>query len=371
MNPIGGFPNGYTENDYMGNRTAHLSKAQNPLQNYLNAWFPILNRYHQRVVYLDGFSGPGIYSGGEPGSPIIALKTASQHFRPIRGEAVFIFVDEHPERVNNLQAEVQKLSLPSNYRVMCEHGEFEAVAGKILDELDKENRSLAPTFTFVDPFGFSGLPFHLMKRLLRHDRSEAFITFMVDAINRFLTAPNDELKKHLARLFGTDEVFAVASRPGDRVKNLTQLYQNQLRSARRFVRNFEMSDRIGKIIYHLLFVTNHSLGNSKMKEAMWQVDSEGEFRFSDATDPLQETLFSKDHTKELFDILETSFKGRTVDVADLRQFVQDQTPYIDKHLGGGLKHGESAKLITVNENKKDGTKRRQNTFPDGTIISFP
>ena len=33
------------------------------LQKYLEAWFPILSRYNGRVVYYDGFAGPGEYSG--------------------------------------------------------------------------------------------------------------------------------------------------------------------------------------------------------------------------------------------------------------------------------------------------------------------
>jgi hypothetical protein len=38
----------------------------------MQAWVPILTRYYGRVVYIDGFAGPGIYVGGEEGSPIIA-----------------------------------------------------------------------------------------------------------------------------------------------------------------------------------------------------------------------------------------------------------------------------------------------------------
>ena len=112
------------------------------------------------------------------------------------------------------------------------------------------------------------------------------------------------------------------------------------------------------------------MGHLKMKEAMWKVDSEGTFRFSDQTDPFQEVLFRNDHDRELFAHLQKSFKGQSVDVTNIRKFVHDQTAYIDKHLNGSLKYGESASLIKVNETKKDGKKRRQNTFPDGSMITF-
>ena len=43
------------------------------LKAYLNAWFPILGTSEQRVIFLDGFAGPGVYKDGQPGSPIIAI----------------------------------------------------------------------------------------------------------------------------------------------------------------------------------------------------------------------------------------------------------------------------------------------------------
>jgi three-Cys-motif partner protein len=349
----------------------HTATKHRILRNYLNAWFPILNTHNKRLVFLDGFSGPGIYTGGEPGSPIIALKTARDHFRPIDGEAVFLFIEERPDRADNLRQEIAKLTLPTNFRVDVESSQFEPTVTRILDELDKEGKGLAPTFAFVDPFGFSGLPFNLLERLLKHDRSEAFITFMVDSINRFITAPNDEIRAHIRGLFGTDEVFNVVSGTGDRVKKLTQLYQSQLSKLGKYVRSFEMRDRNNKVIYYLQFVTKHPLGHFKMKEAMWKVDSEGDFSFSDATDPAQEVLFRTEHDKALFTILKSAFAGKTMQVSQIRTFVHDQTAYIDKHLVGSLRAAELAGQIQVAQEKTDGKPRRKNSFPDQVIITFP
>jgi three-Cys-motif partner protein len=47
------------------------------LRNYLNAWFPILSSLRQRVLFIDGFAGPGHYKGGEEGSPLIATRASS------------------------------------------------------------------------------------------------------------------------------------------------------------------------------------------------------------------------------------------------------------------------------------------------------
>ena len=54
----------------------HTSAKHQILRKYLDAWLPILGTYNKRVVYVDGFAGPGQYTGGEPGSPIVALQAA-------------------------------------------------------------------------------------------------------------------------------------------------------------------------------------------------------------------------------------------------------------------------------------------------------
>lgn len=44
------------------------------LQHYLTGWFPILGRSNDRLLFVDGFAGPGEYADGEQGSPLIALE---------------------------------------------------------------------------------------------------------------------------------------------------------------------------------------------------------------------------------------------------------------------------------------------------------
>ena len=70
----------------------HTRAKHEILKRYLQAWVPILSlgRF-PKVLYVDGFAGPGIYSGGEPGSPIIALRAARDQRVPITAEISFLF----------------------------------------------------------------------------------------------------------------------------------------------------------------------------------------------------------------------------------------------------------------------------------------
>ena len=69
----------------------HTKAKHEILRRYLEAWFPILNTYRDRIVYIDGFCGPGRYLGGEKGSPLIAVDAALSHRSTMEGELIFRF----------------------------------------------------------------------------------------------------------------------------------------------------------------------------------------------------------------------------------------------------------------------------------------
>ena len=83
----------------------HTAAKHEILRRYLNAWFPILGSYQGRVVFLDGFAGPGIYSHGESGSPIVALRALLEHsyFPRLKSEFVFWFLEPRRDRFESLQ----------------------------------------------------------------------------------------------------------------------------------------------------------------------------------------------------------------------------------------------------------------------------
>ncbi|MCH7724211.1 MAG: three-Cys-motif partner protein TcmP [Bacteroidetes bacterium] len=58
---------------------SHTEAKNKILEGYLKAWFPIISRYNNVINYIDGFAGPGIYSKGEEGSPVIAINIALTH----------------------------------------------------------------------------------------------------------------------------------------------------------------------------------------------------------------------------------------------------------------------------------------------------
>ncbi len=349
----------------------HTKAKHEILRRYLGAWFPILNRFNGRIIYVDGFCGPGRYAGGEDGSPVIALQVAVTHRRTLQGEVLFWFIDERADRIAHLKGEVAQLALPRHFNVQIETGRFADVFGAALNGLEVDDAPIAPTFAFIDPFGFSGIPFSLVERLLQQPRCEVLVTFMADAINRFLEHPSNQVVNHIVEAFGTSDAVSIATGAGDRVAALRELYQRQLMTAATFVRFFEMRDRNGRTQYLLFFASNHRLGHVKMKEAMWKVDETGEFRFSDATDPRQLILFEGDWSSQLADTIAAEFRGkRPVTGEQVRGFVEDNTPFLKKHMTAALRASEEAGRLVVEETKAGGEKRRSGTFPDDCQMRF-
>ncbi len=135
----------------------HTNAKHEILRRYLAAWFPILSRHHGRIVYIDGFSGPGRYTKGEIGSPLIALDVAVSRRRAIAGEVVFLFIEEREDRIVHLRQELDNITVPTHFKVIVESGQFDERFGEMLNSIERAENTLAPTFAFIDPFGFSGI----------------------------------------------------------------------------------------------------------------------------------------------------------------------------------------------------------------------
>ena len=349
----------------------HTAAKHELLRNYLGAWFAIVGSWSGRVLVIDGFAGPGLYASGEPGSPAIAVRTLLDHpylAKMTNTEFVFIFNEADPKRFAHLKATIKTLEStgtprPSNVKIRLSGVEFEEIAQGILDGLN--GRAMAPTFAFIDPFGFSGVPIDLIAKLLASNRSELFIYFHQNNVNRFANAGN--VDRHLEALFGTDE-YLKAPPAGDPAREMFfhDLYARQLRDVAKFpyVRSFGMENATGHTGHYLFFCTRHLTGLKKMKSAMWKIAPLGDYRFSDNTaDEL--VLFTPDpDLTPLQDMLVSAFNGQTVPVSLIGDFVAEHTPYADSHYKSQLKILQQDGRIT------SANQRRKGTFPEGTLITF-
>ncbi len=348
----------------------HTRGKHEVLRHYLEAWFPILGLTQGRIVFIDGFAGPGRYAGGERGSPLIALDVFRQHQARFKAEVQFGFIEKDPKRAAHLKALTDELkpALPKRCNVDVLTGAFDETMSDVLDKLDAQGKTLAPAFVMADPFGVSDTPMAVIERILRGGKTEVYVSFMYRDMNRFTTTK--EFARPLDELFGTDTWRKGMGLEGEAKRDFFYgLYERQLRkSGAKHVLHFDLYEG-QQLVYAIFFATRHWLGADRMKQAIWKVAPFGGFAFH-GTHSKQLTLgLETVDYSPLRKALQERFRGTGfVTVDQVSEFVRsDRT---DFHTGQ-LKRPvlvpmEAEGLIEVDPK----TRTKQRTFPPGTKLRF-
>lgn len=359
--------------DTLWEATRHTMAKHRILEKYLAAWFPILGSSHKRIVYIDGFAGPGVYKGGELGSPVRALEAAVRHPQRSRfNEIIFWFIENNSARCDMLE-KVLKEEFPDiknnegdliKYEVA--RGEFAESVEAVLDQIEANGENLAPTFAFLDPFGFAQTPMRIVRRILAYPRCEMMVTFMEGFIKRFHT----ESEGALNELYGSDDWKRVANPDFKTDITYVDMYKQKLKDAgAKYVRTFQMSGSGGNVIYHLVYATKHIKGIKAAKTAMWNVSRDGDYAFSDRTDPHQQVLIDYKDDKvwapRAASLVLEKFRGSNdVAVEEVEEYVLGYTPYLFKKEILRVLERKHPAVITVSN------RNRSMTYPDGSTISF-
>ena len=262
----------------------HTKGKHEVLSHYLDAWLPIMLYSNDRVRYIDAFAGPGVYQGGELGSPLIAMERFITHSQTTgaKGSIAFDFIESEHDRYMHLKSVVtgRYPELPPNATWEAHPGTFDDTMTKILDQLDDRRLDLPPAFVMIDPFGVSDTPMLTVQRILKNSKAEVYFTFMYDTVNRFITAP--QYQSALTDLFGSDEW-----RDGihiedetDRFAFFVDLYKSGLRAGGATqILHFAIDKEDKHNYYVIIYATKSTKGSDVMKKAMWRVAPNGDYRF--------------------------------------------------------------------------------------------
>lgn len=356
-------------------RPPHTKAKHDILTRYLGAWFGIFgsSRHHQRVNVLDGFAGPGRYDDDEPGSPVLTLTTLLDHraFTTFNGTTFnFIFNEWNDERFASLQGVLAdvKESLapwPETVRVVERNQNFQVLARELLDSIPTGKR-LAPTFAFIDPFGYKDVPMSLIRDLVSHSSCELFIYFDFNSVNRFANA--GIVDPHFTALFGCDDYKNAPPADEGRGQFIHDLYERQLKKECNFAHicSFEMVNKSGHTGSYLFFCTRDDQAYDKMKEAMWKLAPGGGYKFDDRLAGADVLFEDEANTGPLQDELAQHFAGRTMPFDEVKQYVVKETPF-----HSGQVKVKTLKVMQLAERISSPNQKRKGQFPDGTLITFP
>lgn len=356
--------------------TEHTGAKHRLLVGYLHAWFPIIASRSKAINVIDGFAGPGRYEGGEAGSPLLMIDAFVSHKNKTpameAAEVYFDFIEERHDRVAYLQDELSKLALPPNVHLEPVHeGSFDTVMGDILDGIPPTS-GLAPTFAFIDPFGYTGFGLQLSSRILQFRKCEVLIYVPWPYIARFISEAS--IEPALDSLFGDSSWKTARVEKGKSAERILHgLFLERVKRAAGFAVPFEVDAARGRgwAGYTLYFGTSSVLGLEKMKQAMWKVDPVAGSGFAYAANPDQLMLFSATPDLGLLEtLLHDHFGTRRFTIEQAERHTSIETPFAaESHLKTKtLAVAERAGRLEASHPLKP--KRRACTYPPGTSIRF-
>jgi hypothetical protein len=329
----------------------HTKVKHEILSKYLNGWVKILGKRNKKLCFIDGFAGRGIYENGEPGSPIIIMQLAEE-LKEYCDEFICVNVELDRNNFNCLKTETEKAQVKCPFpKIINIHGEFANVTTHILNQLNDE---LIPSFFFVDPFGFGGIPFSLIKRILNIPKTEIFFT-------------------SLEELFGVSNVLEIISSKYPDMKRemaLVSLYRDNLKTMAGV--QYTMPYKINmtesrQTLYYLIHASNHFKAFKLMKDIMYGESKTGIFSYlgPEECGGIQSKLFDFNNS-EFESYLLRRFSGRQITFNKVLEETYQEVGFIEKHYRNSLKDLETQGKISIQRiaSKKHGLK-------DNDLITFP
>jgi three-Cys-motif partner protein len=109
------------------------------IERYLFLWFTIVgsNPKNRRLIYIDGFAGPGKYTNTNKSSPLLAMQSAREALNRPRANLqktkfCFFFVEKNSKFAESLHGTISAVTWPNQFQWVVENGSFEAKVGDIL-----------------------------------------------------------------------------------------------------------------------------------------------------------------------------------------------------------------------------------------------
>lgn len=320
--------------DVIWPRDPHTAAKHDLLSRYLSAWAPILLSRHDLITYAEGFSGPGIYTQEEPGSPVLAHDVFAGAIHRYPKHVRMFLMEQDQRRVEELRRQMERAqSRQSRYvkqrlSVDIRGGDFHPA---LIDRLRTSGSLGKPLFVLLDSYGGPDIPSSLLQDLAKQPSTEVMVTFAPSFLTRF-AEKNDGHRQRGNTAFGGEEWQEVFKKPkSEKFPFLRDQYRETLhRAGFSHTLHFEMVDEGSRVLY-LIFGTSHEKGLEKMKDAMWGVDNSHGVRYRDPKDPQQQQLdleLEPDTAplrRILLDYVAASPHGRTV--AELKAYTLLETVY--------------------------------------------
>jgi three-Cys-motif partner protein len=335
---------------------------------YFDKWVKILGRFH-KLNYIDGFGGCGAYKDKNGkiyfGSPILAAEIIKDNKVHLERDANLIIIDENKDNIKNMESIFNYKKL--DVKPIFVNGDFDKTINEILDKVS----NIAPTFVFIDPFGFE-IKYSTLKKIMNIKKSEILFNFMFNGINRFLSLEQNE--KIMNDLFGTNKWKPLSELKGiERENKIIELYKSQLKKIAKFVFPYPIEfPKMRRTYYYLLHLTNHYKGASIMKSSFAKFNY-GRAKYLGVRGS-QLSLFEIGTIKdrEIEDFLVSKYQNTSKTYFEVIEENIDETPYLENEIDKALKELEESNIIYIERFPKLTEKKQQlrRSIKENDIIYF-
>jgi three-Cys-motif partner protein len=241
---------------------------------YADCWMgKILQRFPSATI-VDAFAGPGAYSDGPDGSPLVIAKAFLGHsgrerFKPLR----LICNESRTDRNEALRRRIDGLPAhPSLKLEVLRPAAFDAALPEI-EALANRSGEQLPTLWILDPFDIKSLSFDLVKRCLSGPRDEVLVTWFADEIYRFCQAAHfqESLTLHYGGEHWRDALEV--SGEHERKEALIRIYQDRIESLPNVKsRSFAIASKNETARYSIVYATHSDAGLACWNPVTWGLD---------------------------------------------------------------------------------------------------
>lgn len=358
-------------NEFFSERADQSEVKALIVSQYFDVWSKVIApntmRSDGKLAYIDLFAGPGRYEDGSASTPLMVLEKAVANPKVSAG-LVSIFNDKDSNHTKTLRAEIDAMPGRANLRHDPQINEGE-VSRSVAEYF--ESVRLIPTFSFIDPFGYKGLSWALVRSVIKDWGSDCVFFFNYSRINAGINNP--VVDEHMEALFGRDNLEHLRAALNASQANREGVIMEHLKSAMidagaKYVLMFRFrNENNTRTTHYLVFVTKHPTGYELMKEIMGTHSSH-----TDQGVPSYEYAPSMEGASNLFesalddleDRLVTEFAGRSLTMVDLYHRHNIEKPFIKKNYKDAL-----GNLLAAGRVATDRVPRA-NTFADGIVVTF-
>jgi three-Cys-motif partner protein len=321
-----------------------------------------------KLAYIDLFAGPGRYADGSASTPLMVLEKAVANAKVSAG-LVSIFNDKDSNHTRTLRAEIDAMPGRSKLKHDPQINEGE-VGLSVADYF--ESVKLIPTFSFIDPFGYKGLSWALVRSVIKDWGCDCVFFFNYSRINAGINNP--VVDEHMEALFGKDNLEHLRATLNATQANRETVIMEHLKSAvidagAKYVLMFRFrNENNTRTTHYLVFVTKHPTGSELMKEIMATHSShadQGVPSFEYAPSMEGAAKLFEDALDKLEDRLVTEYAGQSLSMVALYHRDNIEKPFIKRNYKEALGNLLATGRIITDRIPKTGT------FADGVIVTFP